>query len=72
MHYEYVYLESRDRLNSLSPDAENDHAKLDKIRQDANRKMNEVSDVVYVLFLWQERLFYMGLVIVGVFGIYSI
>jgi len=68
-HFNYVYLEARHRLEN---NLETDRVELEKKMKEAVKKMKEIGDIVFDLFSWQEKLFYAGLVIVGVFGIYNV
>jgi len=79
LHYNYLWLENKDRFNenlsnhNIRDSKFEENQKIFKETIDkANKNMLKTSDEVLILYLWQQGLFYVGLVLVSVFAIYSI
>ena len=81
LHYNYLWLENKDRFdanlqrrNEVGEDSE--FEKNQKSLQDtivaADGNMKRVNKQILCLFFWQQLSFYIGIVVVSIFGIYSI
>jgi len=64
LHFDYLGLKLRNSNNH----SEENRATLEW----ANKRFGEVNKEVLFYLTWQERVFYLGLIMVTIFGIYSI